>query len=318
MCRLRRLRAHCRNASVLAICVVAGCAQPLSFDGALAVVPYEARSGGRIVVDVQVNDGGPFRFAIDTAATGSFVFSRLMDELALESMPGITATVHGAVASGTFPVVTIDRLALGQQIWTDALLVALPGDTSATSTLDGILGADFLNRYSVGFSRQEGLLRLYHPETIGSRTYRGWSSVQLKPRIIGGSQEPLRYLDIEIARRVVPALFDLGSGISVLNLPAARALRLSVMGTEREAELAGAVGSEPLVGRLSSQHIRTGGIRWRNETFLIADLEIFATLETADSPLAILGSGLFNQRDFIIDFARDRLLIRGSMSEQED
>jgi hypothetical protein len=29
----------------------------------------------------------------------------------------------------------------------------------------------------------------------------------------------------------------------------------------------------------------------------------------------ILGSGLFNQRDFIIDFVRNRLLVKASMDE---
>jgi len=318
MCRLPHSRAHRLSASVLVTCVVAGCAQPLAFDGALAVTPYDVQPSGRIVVDIQVNDRGPFRFAIDTAATGSFVFSRTLDELALESIPGITATVHGAVASGIFPVVRIDRLAIGRQVWADALLVELPGDTDATSTLDGILGADFLERYSVGFAREEGLLRLYRPQTIANRNYRGWASVHLEPRIMGGTQKPLRYLDIEIAGRVVPALFDLGSGISILNFPAARSLRLGTMRTGQEAELSGAVGSKPLIGRLGSEDVQTDQIRWRNETFLIADLEIFSTLETADRPLAILGSGLFNQRDFIIDFARNRLLIKESMMEQND
>jgi hypothetical protein len=135
----------------------------LFLDRPLAALPYQLEPGGRIVVDVRVNNQGPFRFAIDTAATGSFAFSRMTDALALETIPGVTATVYGAVATGTFPVVQVDRLEIGGEVWEDAPLTALPGRTNATSTLDGILGADFLRRYSVGFSVRTNTATLYRP-----------------------------------------------------------------------------------------------------------------------------------------------------------
>ncbi|MFQ5548833.1 MAG: hypothetical protein ACE5FV_11105, partial [Woeseia sp.] len=63
--------------------------------------------------------------------------------------------------------------------------------------------------------------------------------------------------------------------------------------------------------------VRTARVRWRDEVFAIADLRIFATLRRGDSPLAILGSGLFNQRDFVIDFVRNRLLVKVAMDEMD-
>lgn len=304
--------------AIPAIFFLAACARPLVIDGALTAVPYELEPDGRIVVEVQLNDAGPYRFAIDTAATGSFVFARARNELSLELVPGISANVHGAVAAGTFPIVDIARLEIGRQVWPDARLIALPGDTSATRTLDGVLGADFLRRYAVGVAVREQLLRLYHPETVGGRSYRGWAEIPLEPIVIGRSEEPLRYLEIEVAGRSVPALFDLGAGVSVLNAPAARILRLAATRRDEAGEFSGAIGSEPVLARLGTQSLRTGGVRWRNETFLIADLEIFETLQSPDRPLAILGSGLFRQRDFLIDLARDRLLVRDTMPEHEE
>ena len=56
-------------------------------------------------------------------------------------------------------------------------------------------------------------------------------------------------------------------------------------------------------------------IRWRNSTFLIADVEIFETLEHGSKPLAIMGAGLFSGRDFVIDFTRNRLLVRNSKTD---
>lgn len=295
-----------------------GCAQPLDLDRALAVVPFELQPNGRIIVDVELNGRGPYRFAVDTAATGSFLFARVRRELALEPMPAITATVHGAVASGSFPVVNIERLTIGREAWTGARLIALPGNTGATSTIDGVLGADFLRRYVTAFSTRPRSLRLYAPDTVDAATYREWTTVPLETRFIGESEEPLHFLEITIAGRSVPALFDLGAGISILNPPAAEALRLSTVRTRESGEFSGAVGNTPVLAQFRTQRVRTGRVRWRNETFLITDLEIFETLQSNHSPLAILGSGLFNQRDFVIDFPRNRVLIRSSMTEIEE
>jgi predicted aspartyl protease len=307
-----------RSALLIALASLAGCARPLVFDGSLAAVPFETRASGRIVIGVELNGRGPYRFAVDTAATGSFLFSRVREDLGLDPIPGTLATVHGAVASGTFPVVEVDRLAIGRADWANARLIALPGDTGATATIDGILGADFLRRYSVGFSAREKILRLYAPETIGARSYRGWRAIPIEPEYIGESQEPLHFLGLTVEGRSVPALFDLGAGTSVLSPAAARALRLAAVRPEQAGQFSGAVGNEPVVVQLSSQPVSTGGVEWRNETFVIADLPIFDTLRSVGGALAVLGSGLFHQRDFVIDFARNRLLVRGGMTELEE
>jgi hypothetical protein len=307
-----------RSALLIALTSLAGCAQPLVFDGSLAAVPFETRAGGRIVIGVEINGRGRYRFAVDTAATGSFLFSRAREELGLDPIPETLATVHGAVASGAFPVVDVERLAIGRVVWANAKLIALPGDTDATAAIDGVLGADFLRRYSAGFSAREKTLRLYAPETIGARSYRGWTAIPIEPEFIGESQEPLHFLELTVAGRSVPALFDLGAGASVLSPAAAGALRLAAVRPDQAGQISGAVGNEPVVVQLSSQPVRTGGVEWRHETFMIADLEIFDTLRSVGDALAVLGSGLFQQRDFIIDFARDRLLVRGGTTELED
>ena len=303
--------------SAILILLATGCTTPLEPDASLTVVPYTLLPGGRVVVEVEINGQGPFRFAVDTAATGSFVTERTRELLALPHVPGVTTTVYGAIATGEFPLVDIERLQLGSETWPAARLIALPSDTSAMATLDGVLGADFLRRYSVGLTAADRALRLYDPETIGARVHRGWSEVALTPRIVGRSLEPLHFLQISVEGRSVPALFDLGAGVSMLNSAASTALRLEPIRIARRGEFSDAVGSEPVVATLGTQDLRTGDVAWRNETFLIEDLAIFSLLAPEGEPLAILGSGLFTQRDCIIDFARERLLIRWSMNEAD-
>lgn len=318
MGRHRRFSVPGRSALLIALASLAGCARPLVFDGSLATVPFDTRAGGRVVIGVELNGRGPYRFAVDTAATGSFLFSHAREALGLDPIPGSLATVHGAVASGTFPVLGVERLAIGRVVWANARLIALPGDTGATATIDGVLGADFLRRYSVGLAAREGTLRLYAPDTIGAGSYRGWSAIPIEPEFIGESQEPLHFLELTVEGRSVPALFDLGAGSSVLSPAAARALRLEAVRPDQAGQFSGAVGNEPVVVQLSRQPVSTGSVEWRNETFVIADLTIFGTLRRVGDALAVLGSGLFLQRDLIIDFPRDRLLVRDEMTELEE
>lgn len=297
---------------------LAACATgPLDQDQALTVVPYELAAGGRIIIELRVDGQGPFRFAIDTAATSSFLFGRALEQLGLAPVPELTATVHGAIASGSFPVVDLGRIDIGEVSWVDARLVALPTAGNASAGLDGVLGADFLRRYAVGFSIDDRALRLYRPDTIAARNYSGWSAIDLRPQYFGASKEALHFIDVSVEGRSVPALFDLGAGVSVLNSAAARILRLMPSSPGRRVEFLDAIGNDPIIAELASQSVETGRVRWRNESFLIEDLAIFATLGSADRPLAILGSGLFAQRDFVIDFARERLLVRMTSAEAE-
>jgi hypothetical protein len=298
--------------------VLCGCARTLSQEGALTVVPYDLQDSGRIIVDVQINDRGPFPFALDTAASISFIFDKVRNELGLETVPETSATVRGLVASGRFPLVGVDRLQVGSEIWSDIELVSLPGETDATAGIAGILGIDFLRRYGVGFSTRDRVVHLYPPHLVRNRSYIGWASVPLAPFSIGESTEPLYLLEVEIGGRTLPALFDLGAGLNMMNPSGARFLRLVPADAEESTVLSDVLESTPLLVRLKSEAVTTADIHWQNEEFLIADLEIFSTLMRKDSPLAILGAGLFNQRDFVIDFDRNRLLVRVAMGEVDE
>ena len=82
--------------------------------------------------------------------------------------------------------------------------------------------------------------------------------------------------------------------------------------------VSGVLASERVVARTEAMEVKTAGIHWQNEVFLIADLEVFETLQKSESPFVILGAGLFNQRDFVIDFVRNRLLVKVAMDEVND
>ena len=295
--------------------MLSGCAAVLDLDGALAIAPYHIEESGRIVVEAHVNGQGPFDFALDTGSSISAVFGELRRKLALEPIPGITVLIHGAVASGKFSLLDIDRLEVGDEVWPDPRIVSLPGITAAGDSISGVLGVDFLRRYAVGFSDRDRVVRLFPPDLVARRSYRGWASIPLDPEPIGESGAALYFIDIEIDGWKIRALFDLGAGSNMINWPGARLLGLSPPSLRDNEVFSGALESTPIVARLGAQEVTTAGISWRNEVFSIADLEVFEAFRLRDKPAAILGASLFTQRDFIIDFARSRLLVNVAMKE---
>jgi predicted aspartyl protease len=298
--------------------VLWGCASVLDEDGALAIAPYDIKENGRIVVEARVNGQGPFAFALDTGASISVVFDELRNRTALEPVPGKTVKIHGVVASGEFPLLSISRLTIGREVWADPRIASLPGETAASIGIDGILGVDFLRRYAVGFSTRDRAIRLYPPDLVDRRTYRGWTSVPLEPEYVGDSGAALYFFEIEVGGHRIPAVFDLGSGLNMINWAAANSLGFDTVDSRNDNLLSGAIESAPVVARLRIDEMTTGRVRWRDEEFTIADLEIFTTLIRCVTPCAILGAGLFTQRDFIIDFARSRLLVNVAMDEASD
>jgi len=306
---MKRFRQAFVTAAVIAL---GGCAAApsLELDDALATVPYEIDESGLIVVKALVNGRGPYDFALDTGASISFLFEERAAELAIEAVPDTDVIVHGIVATGEFPASRIDRIQVENAVWSDPLLVLLPGKTAATENVDGILGIDFMRRYTIAFSQGESVLRLYRPELVREDAYRGWTAVPLEPATIGRSTERLFFFEVTIDARRIPALFDLGATDNLMNWAAADRIGIVPVGVSAREQLAGALGSTGVVAEFRARGVYTEGVRWGGQEFSIANLEIYRVLNYEDSPLAIIGAGLFNARDFLIDFVRNRLLVK--------
>lgn len=294
---------------------LSGCATVLDEEGALAVAPYTIETNGRIVVDVLVDDQGPFSFALDTGASISVIHDRLRDKLALQSVPQQSVVVYGAVTSGRFPILDVGRIQIGRETWTAPRVVSMPGKTPAGMGLDGILGIDFLSRYAVGFSVRDRTIRLYATEMLNDDNYYGWASVPLDREPISSGSAALYFFDIEIRGTQIPAIFDLGASLNMLNWPAARSIGLRPSDLAGDIEFSGAMDSVEDVGKFVAEKITTNRISWEDEMFGVASLPIFETMRKGERPCAVLGVGLFNQRDFIIDFTRSRVLVKVGMDE---
>jgi len=107
---------------------------------------------GRIVVDVTVNQQGPFHFALDTGANRTVLTPNLVTILGLATNDGDGVTMNGVTGSAAVPTALVERLAAG-----DLSLERqrLPVADSLTSGIDGILGVDglYAKRVMVDFAK---------------------------------------------------------------------------------------------------------------------------------------------------------------------
>lgn len=296
--------------AIVAFSLASGCASVLDEDGALTAIPYRIGVSGQIVVNAEINDQGPFAFAFDTGASISVVFDEVRERIGLECVADRAVVIQGMVGSGRFPIAIIDRLRLGNEVWADARLASMPGGALADTDFDGILGLDLLNHYAVSFSTEDRALRLYAPESLRERSYKGWAAIPLHELSIGKGGSTVYVIEIRIGSVTIPALLDLGATSNIMNWRAARALEIRPLSPQRPGEISGAVESAPIAAQLEVRVLKTGNLRWPRKTFVIADFPVFSVLGVDDRPMAIVGAELFNRRDFVIDFTRRRLLVK--------
>ena len=297
---------------VLSCLVVTGCASELALDreGALAEIPRRTSDTGHIVVETQLNGRGPFRFVIDTGASISVVYERARAKAGIEALPDITAHVFGISGSRFYPLARVAEIRVGNELWKDARVALLPDTSPIAERADGILGVDFLSRYAVLYSRREKVLLLYPRELVADRAYLGWDSIALRKLQVRDGNVAVFVLDMHINAKLIPAVFDLGATVNLMNLRATRALDVLVRKPGTMPEVHGVSGSSQAMAELHVWKVRINNSIWRNRTFLVGEFSVFQTLGIDRQPAAIAGADLFGRREFIVDFTRQRLLVK--------
>jgi hypothetical protein len=212
--------------------------------------------------------------------------------------------------SGVFKLGKVNEIRIGEEPWTNARVALLPDTSPSASRIDGILGIDFLSQYAVLYSQQERVLRLYPKEIVADDTYQGWSEIPLRELRVGDGNVAVLVFDMHIDAERIPTVFDLGATVNVMNWRAARALDLLVRRPQRDPEVIGVSGSTEILAELRVWRLRIDNSTWRNKVFLVGEFPLFGALGIDGRPAAVAGTDFFGQRDFIIDFARERLLVR--------
>lgn len=292
--------------------LTAGCGTDLVMqqDGALAEIPRRTSPSGHIVVETFLNGRGPFWFALDTASTISVIYDKAMNRSDIDPLPGLHARVIGLTGTDDFPVANVASISVGKETWENARVALLPDTELAAQQVDGVLGIDFLQQYAIWYSEQDQVLRLYPKEAVAARSYNGWTSIGLSELRVAHVDQVLFAFDTIIDGESISTLFDLGATVNIMNKKAARNLHVPMRKPEVGSELVGIIGSAPILAVVRVSQLQVDDKFWRNKIFLIGEFPIFEILEIDKHPAIIVGADFFRQSDFIVDFARKRLLVR--------
>jgi len=113
--------------------------------------------GQPIMVDAKINGTATVRLLLDTGADGTMISPRaLVAAGASISRPVSTARITGVAGSDTVPYVVIESLEIGEARVGRMRVASY--DVSGAG--DGLLGRDFLDRFSVNIDSTNGIVTL--------------------------------------------------------------------------------------------------------------------------------------------------------------
>lgn len=285
----------------------------------LADQPYRIIGSTRLVTQVMVDGQGPFTFLIDTASSRSLIYEHVRAQLGLAQSQPEHLVIYGINEKSTALPVQPRALSIGGETISGLVMGVLPDTPGEETRLDGVLGIDALSRYIMVLDRAAMRLKLMTPDAPEARDYRRWSSIALVPRQL--KNIPVSFWYVRFAYNGVPinTLFDLGSGITMLNWPAAELLGLRKSKFKPygppPVDVRDILGADAPAVRLSELRIEMPGIVWRNQTGLVSGAPVFDLFGLDEAPAVIAGPGLFKANSLAIDFPGHRLYVGPAVEE---
>ncbi len=304
---------------------VAGCAgtptgpNPVAVaPGAVTVVPYDISARGLYQVQVSLNGEGPFDFIVDTGATISCLFESTARQLSVPIDTGETTTVHGIVASAVQPVSSLPRIDVGDITRTD-LKVAILEDRKDGNVAAGILGMDVMQNYALVFDSEINTITFYRPDLFDESLFRSWRLMPLQKNPYSNDDFGLYFLNLKLSGYSVPAVFDLGSSLSIVNWDAAQnpELRRYRRRLRQNWEMEGAVGLfEPTI-LVRFETVRGTTYSWEGWNVYVTDMETLNIIGTEGRPLMIAGADMFRDTSFAVDFSTESLFIKSTPAHKK-
>lgn len=271
----------------------------------IATVALVTDRRGRLIVPVLVDDRGPFRFVVDTAAEVTVVSTWLAAELRLPAVDDRVRQLHGSTTSVPATSHVIGHLQFDaiRRSSLDCVAVAPAG----LGDVDGIVGADSLVDAVLDIDLERSSVRagqgLLPPRGDGWRTAAGvrWNG-------------PLLSMDARLGSRRVRAILDTGAQRSVGNEALRRSLGREALpaGMVEPLILTGVDGSTQVASAVGAPALRTAGITFAAAPLWCADLPVFARWGYEKTPAMLLGMDrLARVRRLVVDYARGQVWMHG-------
>ena len=274
-------------------------------------IPFEQLEYGQYTIEVVINDVGPLKFMIDTAASRSSIFESTRQKLGLEK-EGPEKFISGMTTSSYRPVIQVRTLSFGENTFFDHTIVVLKDwEDGQNKGIDGILGMDVINNLVFAFSHKSATVKISkRPRYIKSK-YTRWQKVRLEDNPYLGDRYGLKFTYAKLGDLKIPTLLDTGANFSAINWMSIKGSSISRERRRLRKEwiVQGAVGEFKPRLRVRLERIYIGGIRLKQHEFLVMDFDKFPINNYGKYPLVIAGIDFMDGRDFVLDFVNNYLYI---------
>lgn len=270
---------------------------------ALLACPTTLDHIGRVVVPVQVDGRGPFRFVIDTGAGHSSVSPDLVRKLGLIVSKVPLIDLEGVTGSAAVPAVRIGTLSAGSLVIHNTEVPVLR--TPMMAGADGILGVAGFRNVTMLVDFQRNLVRL--ARELGGDVRFDYSRVHTQV-VAGGLMAVPAYVgDVQAL-----AIIDTGSERSLGNPALLAALHLQESpGRPEPVTVVYGATQQVEVGRMAvSPIISVGPLRVAGVELIYGRFHIFKVWGLEDRPAIILGMDVLGSVDALgFDFRRRDLFV---------
>lgn len=265
----------------------------------------------RMLVDVMIEDAGPYRFVVDTGANRSVLSTEVAEALALPTAG--QALVHGIAGVMPSPTVLVRALSVGRLVSRRVRMPVLHGHYLGA---DGLLGVDVLahRRALLNFRDQSfSLFAGAEPVAVARSGQQRRAQEEALDEVVVPARHrfgQLTIVDAEIGGVKLTAFLDSGAENTVGNMALRNALRRPGLLSERlpRVELVSATG-QIAAGELSTvPPLRLGGVRLGNLTCVFSDLHTFRIWDLEDRPALLIGVDVMRHFDAIELNFRERLV----------
>jgi hypothetical protein len=192
--------------------------------------------------------------------------------------------------------------------------VVLPDWRDTRRTPGGILGLDFLTRYTVLFDADKQMIRLYDRRDPVKGLSKGWSKTRMRAENFGEGAGTLYRITANIHGRKVPCIIDLGASGTLINTRTLRRLLGGVViegsraaGFNTGSRLSDIFDRVEVASRVRVASVRIARARWSQRILTVFDAPIFEELGVHKKAFCLIGSDLMIERSFIFDFAHEQL-----------
>jgi predicted aspartyl protease len=252
---------------------------------------------GRIIVNVMVNQRGPFQFALDTGANRTVLTPRLITVLGLHTDDGADVELNGVTGSAAVPTALVELLAAG-----DLAIKSqrLPVADALTSGIDGILGVDGLNskRVTVDFAKNRIEIR--------NARYEGplEGAMRIPAQMRFGR---LMVINAYVNGVRVKGVIDTGSEYTLGNdaLRAALAASAQARREDPKIDVVGETLKTQEGERVRVQNLKVGDVQATNFDVVFGEFYVFKLWNLDTQPALVIGMDIIGNLDsMVIDYQR--------------